>query len=270
MALMLLGISLGLVYSAALGWVYLGLLREPGSAFYPFAGLIFLGGPLLSGAVAAAKTRGRRLPACLISGAAVFGVAFALFVGAYVVQPQFVRANVQLPAGCDGFAGSFDPPADLAYTLPGLGTGILLASDAQTAVVVVMDYQHPPYPSTVLLVDRSDNQVRQKMHFGDNLVIATIDEGVLYLYNDKLGYVLDAHTGAFEENFLLIDNYGGLTQSDRPFLSRASDGHLYMETTAVISSWRVDGTVLPHRYLTFNALAFNCFISGSDRTVTQL
>jgi hypothetical protein len=267
---MLLGISLGLVFSLALGWVYLALLHEPGSAFYPFAGLVFLGGPLLGGAVAAARTRGRKLLASLISGVAVFGVAFTLFVGAYVVQPQFVRANVQLPADCDGFKGDFNPPADLAYTLPGLGTGILLAGDAQTAVVVVMDYQHPPYPSTVLLVDRGDNHVMREMHFDNNLVIAVIDEGVLYMYNDKLGYVLDAHTGAFEENFLLIDNYGGLTQSDRPFVSRASDGHLYIETTAVISSWRVDGTVLPHRYLTFNALAFNCFISGSDRTVTQL
>jgi hypothetical protein len=188
----------------------------------------------------------------------------------YVVLPQFARTNVQLPALCDGFNGSYDPPANLMYSLPGLDDGILITSDAQSAVVAVIDSDHPPFPSTVFLVNKSDQNIILSMHFDNDVISAMIAEGTLYIYNDKLGYLIDARTGNLEEHFLLIDNYGGLTTTDRPFISRASDGHWYMETTAVISSWNVDGTVVSRRNSTFNGIARGCFISGDTDDITQL
>jgi hypothetical protein len=134
----------------------------------------------------------------------------------------------------------------------------------------MIDYHHPLFPSTVFLVNKSDNKILRSMHFNNDVISAVIDEGILYIYNDKLGYLIEARTGEFEENFLLIDNYGGLTQTDRPFISRASDGHWYMETTAVISSWNIDGTVKSRPHLTFNGIALGCFISGNTRDVTRL
>jgi len=264
-----LGISVGALVSVVCGLVYIVGLHEPGSLFYPFAGLAFLGGSLFGGMVAASKAREHRREAFFISSGVIFGVAWALFIFTYAVLPQFVRTNVQLPAFCTGFDGSFNPPAHLMYTLPGGDTGILIASNTESAVVALVDYEHPPFPSTVFLVNDSDNEIIGSMRFNNDVISATIDEGIVYIYNDKLGYLIDARTGKSEESFLLIDNYGGLTETDKPIISRASSGHWYMETTAVISSWNIDGTVKSRPHLTFNGIARGCFISGSTREVIR-
>jgi hypothetical protein len=108
------------------------------------------------------------------------------------------------------------------------------------------------------------------MPFENDIISAAMADGTLTIYNDKLGFLIDAHTGKPEEHFLLIDNYGGLSESDRPIISRASDGHWYMETTAVISSWNVDGTVASRQHLTFNGIARGCFIFGESQDVADL
>ncbi len=48
-----LGICAGVLVSLVFGLVYFIVLREPGSAFYLFAGFTFLGGSLIGGMVAA-------------------------------------------------------------------------------------------------------------------------------------------------------------------------------------------------------------------------
>jgi hypothetical protein len=265
-----LGMSIGALISLVFGWVYLVVLRGPGSAFYAFAGLVFLAGPLIGGIVAMSKNREHRGKAFLTSGSVIFGIAWMLFTLMYVVLPQFERTSVQLPAFCNGYDGSFGPPSPLAYTLPNVGTGVLITSDAQSAVVVMIEYDQPPFPSTVFLVNKSDNKIVWRMHFKNDVISATINDDTLYLYNDKLGYFIDARTGEFEKYFLTIDNYGGLSKSDRPIISRAASGHWYMETTAMISSWNVDGTVKSRPHLTFNAIALGCFISGETHDVTKL
>jgi hypothetical protein len=267
---MRLGTIIGALVSAGIWLTYIVVLREPGSAFYLFAALAFLGGPLFAGMVKVLKTRKNRLKAFFVSSSTVFGIALILFVVTYVVIPQYARTNVRLPAFCDGFDGSFNPPADLAYALPGRGTGILLVSDAESAVVGMIDGDHPPFAGSVFLVSKNDNKVLLGMGFNNDVISAAIDGGVVYIFNDKLGYLIDARTGEFQEHFLIIDNYGGLSQSDRPFISRASDGHWYMETTAVISSWNIDGTVKSRPDLTFNGIALGCFISGDTSDVTEL
>jgi hypothetical protein len=263
-------VSIGVFVSVVFGLVYIVVLHEPGSTFYLFAGLAFLGGSLIGGIVAALKTQAHKRKAFFTSSGAVFGIVWMLFIFAYVVLPQFARTNVQLSAFCDGFDGNLNPPPHLTYTLPDGSTGILITSDAQTAVVAMIDPNGPPFPSTVFLVNKSDNTIIRSMRFANDVISAMIDEGIVYIYNDKLGYLIGAYTGEFEDNFLLIDNYGGLTESDRPFISRASSGHWYMETSAVISSWNVDGTVKSRPHLTFNGIARGCFISGDTHDVTKL
>jgi hypothetical protein len=122
----------------------------------------------------------------------------------------------------------------------------------------------------VYIIDKKSKNILRRMYFPNNIVIATIDDSVVYLYNDKLGYFIDASTGAFSENILLIDNYGGLSESDRPFISRPSDGHWYLETTAVISSWSLDGTVRSRPHLTMNGIAFNCFVNGETGEILEI
>jgi len=119
-------------------------------------------------------------------------------------------------------------------------------------------------------VNRSDNRILRRMDFPDDTIIATIDSGMVYLYNDKRGYLIDARTGAPEKTFLIIDNYGGLSGSDRPVLPGATEGRRYLETTAVVSSWSTDGTVRSRSRLTMNGTAYNCFVMGKTGEVVEI
>ena len=60
------GTIIGIVASVVLGLIYIRILQEPGAAFYPFAALYFLGGPVLGGLVAAFKSE-RKVRAFLAS-----------------------------------------------------------------------------------------------------------------------------------------------------------------------------------------------------------
>jgi hypothetical protein len=153
------------------------------------------------------------------------------------------------------------------YTLPDGSTGILIISDTATAVVALVDFGQPPYPTTVLIVNRHNDQVLRSLQFGNDVISAALANNILYLFNDKLGYLINPQTGQFEDVALTIDNYGGLSETDRPLISRASSGHWYMETTAVISSWHIDGRVISRPHLTFNGIARGCFISGDSGEV---
>lgn len=162
------------------------------------------------------------------------------------------------------------PAPALAYELPGTGTGVLVAGNEQTAVVAIVDYTKAPYPGTVYVVSRSDNRTLRRMDFPDDTVIATIDSGIVYLYHDKLGYRINARTGAFEKTILVIDNYGGLSAGDRLVLPDASGERRYLETSAVISSWSTDGTVRSRPRLAMNGIAYNCFVNGETGEIIEI
>ena len=260
----------GTLFSVIAGMVYIIPLHEPGPVFYPFAALAFLGGPLIAGITGAVQSREQKYRAFLISGCAVFGAVLVLFFITYAVLPHFDRTSVHLPESCGVFDDSPHPAPALAYELPGTGTGVLITGNEQTAVVAMIDYTKAPYPSTVYVVNRSDNRILRRMDFADNTVIATIDSGIVYLYNDKLGYRINARTGASEKTILLIDNYGGLSASDRPVLAGASEGRRYLETTAIISSWSIDGTVRSRPRLTMNGIAYNCFVNGETGEIVEI
>jgi hypothetical protein len=258
------GILYGTLVSVIAGMVYIVLLHEPGSLFYPFAALVFLGGPLIAGMTAAALSREHTFRAFLIPGCAVFGAALVLFFIAYAVLPHFDRMSVLLPEYCDDFDSSLHPAPNLAYELPGTGTGVVITGNEQTTVVAMIDYTRAPYPGTVFIVNRSDNSTLWRMTFVDDTLIATIDSGIVYLY------FINTRTGDFEKTFLTIDNYGGLSGSDRPVLPGVSEGRRYLETTAVISSWSTDGTVRSRSHLTMNGIAYHCFVNGTTGEIAEI
>jgi hypothetical protein len=268
---MKLSLALGAAVVLVAGSVYLALLREPGALFYPFAIVVFIAGPLLAAVTAARQRRSNKRRAFLAAGSAVFGLATLLFAVSYVVYPQLARTSVSLPAFCGAFDGGPHPPASLAYDLPGVGATTRLTSNDHIAVVAAIDFTHAPYPSTVYLVQKGDGRVLGSLGFPNDSLSAAIDGGTLYLYNDKLGFLIDARTGAQITSFMIIDNYGGLSSTDRPvFAPGRATGRWYMETTAIISSWRVDGTVVSRARPVFNSIAFSCFITGQTGVVTEL
>lgn len=265
------GKLIGTLLSAAFFLIYIVLLSEPGSLFYIFAALVFIGCPLLAGFIAISgmqiSSRPRRF---LASGAIVFGLTLLMFITTYAVLPQFDRANVQLPASCDGFDGVLDLPPQLAYTLPDGKPGILITESQDSVFAATIDGDNSPFASTAYLIRKSDHSILQQVPFPTDVVMAALNGGSLYLYNDKLGYLLDERTGAFENNFLLIDNYGGLTETDKPIFPTAPTGNWYFETTAVVSSWHTDGTVKSRPHLTMNGIALGCYVSGATNQVIPL
>jgi hypothetical protein len=263
------GIMCGTLFSLAAGMAYILVLHEPGPLFYPFAALFFLGGPLAAGTVAAARSPEHPYRVFLFSGSTVCAAALVLFFITYAVLPHFDRTSVQLPEYCNGFDPASHPSA-LSYELPGIGAGVPVAVSGQAAVVAIIDYSREPYPATVYIVNRSDNRILRRMDFPDDTIVATIDSGIVYLYEDKLGYVISAGTGEPEKRFLFIDNYGGLSDSDRPLLPGASGERRYLETTAVISLWGTDGTVRSRSRLTMNGIAYNCFVNGSTGEINLI
>jgi hypothetical protein len=268
---MKLGLGLGAVLMLVAGTAYLTLLREPGSLFYSFGALVFVVSPLIGAATAVLKTRTNKILTFVAASGALFGLAVLLFVFTYAAYPEFERTSVQLPAFCGDFGNGAHPPASFVYELPGTGPTTLITSDAQTALLAAIDFEHAPFPSTVYLVQKSDGRILWSMQFANDIISAAIDNGTLYLYNDKLGYWIETRTGWPTNNFFTIDNYGGLSQTDRPVIaSGAATGRWYMETTAVISSWHADGSVVSRGHVTFNSIAFNCFVAGMTGSVTQL
>jgi hypothetical protein len=273
---MSVGIIIGALLSAGSFLTYVAVLHEPGSAFYDFAALVFLGCPLLAAVIAVSKPEKHRLKRFFASGGLVFGITLLLFMVTYAVLPQFDRASVQMPVACnesDGVAGTKGapvPPASLAYALPDGKSGILLAESAESVVAATIDGDHAPFASTAYLVRKSDGAILWQAHFDNDVVMAAIDAGTVYLYNDKLGYFVDEHTGDFEHNIFTIDNYGGLSATDRPIIGRTSSGNWYFETTAVVSSWNTDGTVKSRPHLIMNGIARGCYVSGATGEVIPL
>jgi hypothetical protein len=198
-------------------------------------------------------------------------LALAVLLLVYVaILPQFERTSIQLPSYCDGSFSEAEPPARLAYPLPrGMGAGIVVTKDRRIAVVASITHT-PPYASDVYFIDEDDNRVLQTEHFPNDATMAGMNDGVVYLYNDKLGYFINAHTGEHEKNILTVDNYGGLSQSDRPILPGASSGVWYVETSAIVSSWSADGAVRLLSHAVMNAIARGCFVDGATGAVTKL
>jgi len=253
------------------GAVYVVVLREPGWLFYVFAVLFFAVSPLIGAVMAVRETRTKKIRTFYVTGGGLFGLAGLGFVLTYAVFPVFERTSVQLPEFCGEFGDGLQLPASFVYELPGVGATTLITSDAQTALAAAIDFEHAPFPSTVYLVQKSNGQILWRNDFANDSISAAIEDGTLYLYNDKIGYWIDTRTGLPKNNVFTIDNYGGLSQTDRPVIGAgAGDGHWYLETTAVISSWRADGSVVSRGHVTFNSIAFHCFIDGRTGLVTGL
>ncbi len=108
------GVIFGALFSGIAGMVYILMFHEPGSLFYPFAALVFFGGPLIAGTAGAPRSREHKSRAFFISGGTVFAAAIVLFFITYAVLPHFDRTSVLLPESCNGFSGSPHPAPALA------------------------------------------------------------------------------------------------------------------------------------------------------------
>ncbi len=258
----IIGMIIGLLLSIVSGLTYVYVFHESSSTFYQFTGLSLLGGPLVGGLIAALIMKEHKFRALLISAFAIFTILLILSILSYLVFPLFSYESVQLPASCSNNSSSSSShmPSSLNYSIPGAGIGKLLTSDNNSDVVVISDYDHLPYPSTVYLVNKSSNKVIRSLNFDNDIIAAAIDQGTLNLFNDKIGYYINTENGEFVNTIVRLDNYRGLF---------ASDNNTYMQTTFETSVLNADGSVDFHRQMYMNCTALGYFISGSTGQIIQ-
>jgi hypothetical protein len=242
-----LGIAVGAVAGIVFYLLYVYAFSASSLAFYPFAFLILIGSPTIAGILSFLRTKETdRRRTAIISGAAVLVITIAILLLSYVILPLFSYSSTPVPSSC----ATSNLPTNLNYAIPGVGNGTLLTNDSQSAVVVMLDQNKPTLNSTLLLVNKSDNQVITTMKFGNDILAATISNGVLYQFNNKLGYMINARNGEPVRNVIETDNYRGLY---------SSNGVTFIQTNVEFSALNVNGSVLSHVKLNFNSIVFGCF-----------
>jgi hypothetical protein len=258
----IIGIIIGIILGVAFYLMYVYIFHESSSEFYLFAGLALLGSPLVGSIITSLMVNEDRHILLLISGSSVLLILIVLSVLAYLVLPLFFYESVQLPASyidTDSNSSSYTP-SYLNYSIPGIGTGRLITSDNNSAVVVMSEYDHSPYASTVYLINKSSNGILMSLNFNNDIIAAAIDQGTLNIFNDKIGYYINTENGEFVKTIVRFDNYRGLFMSDN---------NEYMQTTFETSFLNADGSVGSHRQMYMNCTAFGCFIIGSTGQVIE-
>ncbi len=176
---------------------------------------------------------------------ALIVAVFGYLVGTALVAPV-TSANV--PASCTGAESLL--PAGHAVQVPGVGAGTLLATDGATSVVVVGAGGHVPRGGTAYIVGDSGEHATRGIPLASDAVVATIGGGLVFLFDDKIGYVLRASDGEPLHYLFESDNYRGLY---------TSGGARYLQLTAEITAVGLDGQVFSRRDLAFAGIADGCY-----------
>jgi hypothetical protein len=77
--------------------------------------------------------------------------------------------------------------------------------------VVVATYGRTPFGATAYIIGTRHDAVVQRLRLASDIVVATVSDGVVYLFNDKLGYVFRGATGEPLRSLFESDNYRGCT-----------------------------------------------------------
>ena len=183
------------------------------------------------------------------------GICFGVLFLDYAILPVLAPFDhIEIPHSCIQNAAQLKSslPTDHEYAIPGDGTGILLTSDANAAVVVKSDNSQQSFPSTVFLINRKRDQIVGTWQFGNDAIAAALDNGELYLFNDNLGSFVDETNGAPVKYIVKADNYRQLYS--------AGDTR-YLQTSIEISALHADGSVTSHLRLQFRTMAYGCILS---------
>jgi hypothetical protein len=196
----------------------------------------------------AATRPGRLARRAALFGAAAFLVLVAPVVALAVLALVSPYASTLIPASCSAAAPQM--PADRDATVPGVGVGTLLASGADTNVVVVTDPGRTP-ALTAYIVDTSAGKVIERLGIASEAVVAAIDDGVVYLFDDKIGYMIDVSTGEPVHRLIETDNYRGLY---------VSGADRYLQTDAEIATL-LGRSLFSYQHLDFTGIASGCYFA---------
>jgi hypothetical protein len=183
-----------------------------------------------------------------LSGVAALIVVVTPIVVLAVLALVSPYASTAIPASCSAAAPQM--PADHSATVPGVRVGTLIASGGDTNVVVVADPGNTP-ALTAYIVDVRAGKVIESVGIASEAVVAAIRDGVVYLFDDKIGYMIDASTGERVHRLIETDNYRGLY---------SSGADRYLQTDAEISTL-FGRSLFSYQHLDFAGIASGCYVA---------
>jgi hypothetical protein len=186
----------------------------------------------------------------LLVGGGLFAAMVLLFASYLVLLVASPYAGRSVPAYCSTSVSHI--PSTARYDIPGVGLGMLLTGDAQTAVAVVADYGQIPFTSDAYVVSKIRRRSLQRVRFIHDVWSATIRSGTVYLFNDKILHMIDSGTGQTINPPLESDNYRGLYMSG---------GTRYVQTDFMISALGPGLSAVFNLHLKLAAIAFGCVIA---------
>jgi hypothetical protein len=179
-----------------------------------------------------------------------------LVVPLVVIVPMAVSSliwpysGVRVPTTCR--AEAMGEPVAVRVTVPGVGDGTLVASDGPSRVVAVAAADgHTAGGSAHVLAGDS---VVFSVPIASRVVAAGVADGRVYLFDDKLGYFLDASTGIRLPRLFTADNYRGIY---------TSGGAEFVQTTFEVSAVGMDGRPFMAETLRFGAIVDGCMLASA-------
>ncbi len=91
----------------------------------------------------------------------------------------------------------------------------------------------------------------QSLHFSNDIISAALHDRTLYAFNDKIGYFLDAASGARVPHLVETDN-------DRGFYTAGPSR--YLQTSVELCALAAGGVLVSHLHLHLTSTAFGCFL----------
>jgi hypothetical protein len=183
-------------------------------------------------------------------------VALGLGVGVgLVLVPISVYALVSpyssaaVPSTCAGEAAR--ATAANQVTVEGLGEGILVAQDGASQVVAVPGPGGSTSGGSAVVL--RDGMVIARLPVASRTVDAGIADGIIYLFDDKIGFLLDATTGQPLPRLFESDNYRGLF---------TADGVEYVQTSIEATAVGLGGRPFMTRTLGFGGVVDGCLLAG--------
>jgi hypothetical protein len=150
----------------------------------------------------------RRLAAVAL-GVLVLVVAVP-FVGLSVLALTSPYQSVVVPPEC---TQTVTIPAGRTVAIAGHGSDVVVAKTVDRTVAIEISSAPSPRPLAAYLLDRSTSQILWQTSLASEAVVAGIDGGVLFLWDDKIGYAVSAATGNPLGAVVRSDNYRGIFTS---------------------------------------------------------
>ncbi len=181
-----------------------------------------------------------RRPIWLVAGA----VGFVLLALGLLTVTTLLAPYSSRPIPTDCTSGSTYISADRIVQVSGIGAAWLVAADSDAEVVFGS--------GTAYLLKLPGRSILWQQSFASGEISAALQSGTAYVFDDKIGYFLNATTGEVQRHIVESDNYRGLF---------TSGSARRVQTDMVYSALGPGASLTLHLNLDFAVIADGCVIA---------